>query len=255
MRHDAAMSERSAARVFGVPIEGVNLAIALDRVSTAAQTWIVTVNPEMLLEARRSAVSAQALKQADLRLVDGFGLWGMLRLVGVKTTRVTGMDLAEALVRLAAERGWKMGLIGGGPGQAEAAKRKWQAVFPALPIHAEEGGRVQPDGAVDEAGEEAKLRLTLFAPEVLLVAFGHPKQETWIRQALHEFPSVRVAVGVGGTLDVWGGSLRRAPMLMRRLGLEWMWRLWQEPHRLGRIWRAVVVFPLMFVFDWWKPKT
>jgi N-acetylglucosaminyldiphosphoundecaprenol N-acetyl-beta-D-mannosaminyltransferase len=189
------------------------------------------------------------------KLVDGFGLWGMLRLVGVKTTRVTGMDLAEALVRLAAERGWKMGLIGGGPGQAEAAKRKWQAVFPALPIHAEEGGRVQPDGAVDEAGEEAKLRLTLFAPEVLLVAFGHPKQETWIRQALHEFPSVRVAVGVGGTLDVWGGSLRRAPMLMRRLGLEWMWRLWQEPHRLGRIWRAVVVFPLMFVFDWWKPKT
>ena len=246
IRQDIAMSAVPVSRIFGIPLEGVSLEAALAWVEREKQTWIVTANPEILLEAHRSPTYAETLKQADLRLVDGFGLWLMLRLFGVTTTRVTGVDLAEALMKRAAERSWRVGLVGF---DAEASKRKWQATFPALVIHAEEGGTVSMEGTGDAANEEAAHRLTLFAPEVLLVAFGHPKQEAWILKHLLNVPTVKAAVGVGGTFNVWAGRVKRAPAWMRRMGIEWLWRVVRQPSRLGRIFRAVIVFPFRFLWS------
>ena len=83
------------------------------------------------------------------------------------------------------------------------------------------------------------------APHLLLVAFGAPAQDLWITKHLTEMPSVRVAVGVGGTFDFLAGRVKRAPAFMRSLGLEWLWRMIREPRRIGRIWRAVAVFPVL----------
>ncbi len=238
-------------KIFSVPIEGLSIPQIIQHLEegTSRLTWIVTANPEILLEARRDPAYASILRQADFRLVDGFGLWLMLRLFGVRTTRVTGVDLAERLVAFAVRRDWKIALVGGGPGVAHRACEKFRQPFPHGSFLAEQGGHVTSNGTDDAVGEEARHRLTLFAPDVLLVAFGHPKQEQWIARHRQDFPSLKVVMGVGGTFDYWAGTVLRAPKILRRLGLEWAWRLMQEPHRLRRILRAVFVFPFFVYTD------
>jgi N-acetylglucosaminyldiphosphoundecaprenol N-acetyl-beta-D-mannosaminyltransferase len=108
---------------------------------------------------------------------------------------------------------------------------------------------VKADGSDDQDGAAARRHLAAYAPELLLVAFGHPKQEMWIARHLPDLPSVKVAVGIGGTLDYWSGAKKRAPQFLRSLGLEWFWRLMQEPKRWRRIFDAVVVFPSLVLWD------
>ena len=236
-----------SAVVFGVPVEGYGLPEIGASLALKTPSWIVTANPEILLEAHRDKAYADALKQADVRMVDGFGLWLMLRITGHQTTRVSGVALADQLVSLAAKQGWRVGLVGGVVGVSEEAKQTLLKRHPGLQLLSEQGGRVDQTGQDDTAGEEARYRLTMFNPEVLLVAFGHPKQELWISKYKDSFPSLKVVVGVGGTFDVWAGRMKRAPGWMQVLGLEWLWRVVMEPKRIGRILNAVVVFPLVFL--------
>lgn len=238
--------------VFGIPIEGEPFDRVRERIAAArGPFWIVTANPEILLEAKRDKIYAEILRQADARTVDGFGLWLMLKLVGQNTVRLTGIELADRLIKLAAEQSWRVALIGGA---ADQAADRLKRAYPNLQIAAERGGVVRRDGTDDDASEEARHRLTLFAPQVLLVAFGHPKQERWIARNLANFPSVKIAVGVGGTVDFWAGTAKRAPVAWQRAGLEWLWRLFMEPRRIKRIWNAVVLFPICFFADRFHKK-
>lgn len=212
--------------------------------------WIVTANPEILLYARSHEEYASVLRQADVRTVDGFGLQMMLRLVGEKTERVTGVELAEHLLQVADTKKWRVALIGGRKESAHLAQVHIQKRFPEVITMAEMGGKVSKEGEDDVAGEEARHRLTFFSPDMLFVCFGHPKQERWIARYLADFPSVKIVVGVGGTVDFWAHTIKRAPQWMRRLGIEWMWRLLQQPSRFIRILRAVILFPMVFLVDW-----
>ncbi len=246
----------SRPEVFGIPIQGGSLeeilAWALDETSTD-QKWILTANPEILLEAKQNPAYAVAVKQADYVCVDGFGLWIGLRCAGYPVERVTGVKLAEALMAEAAQKKLRVGFIGGAPGVAARARTFWEGRFPELNTVAEEGGKIQPDGAGDLAEEEAVHRLVLEAPQMLLVAFGGgSKQEAWIARRLADLPSVKLVVGVGGTFDFWVGRIKRAPKVLQTLGLEWAWRLIQEPQRWKRILRATIVFPLLFLVDQFK---
>jgi len=138
---------------------------------------------------------------------------------------------------------------GGGSGIAEQAAEALKKKISGLSVTAEQGGQVEMNGQDDDVGEEARHRLTLFAPQILLVAFGHPKQERWIARHLVEFPSVKIVIGIGGAFDFWADTIKRAPFVIRRVGLEWLWRLILEPRRWKRIWNAVIVFPIFFIFD------
>lgn len=211
--------------------------------------WIVTANPEILLEARRNTSYADTLRQSDVSLVDGFGLWLMLRLFGERATRLTGIALAEHLVSLAAEKKWRVGFFGGREGVAAEALKTMTKKYPHLVGVAETGGVVSLTGESDAAADEATHRMVLFDPEVLLVALGHPKQERWIQNHTADFPRLKVIVGIGGTFDVWSGRLSRAPRLLRVVGLEWVWRLVCEPQRWYRIIRAVFLFPFWFLVE------
>jgi len=239
--------------VFRIPIEGVSgdkICAQMERSDRARMFWIVTANPEILLEARRDPSYANVLCEADVRTVDGFGLWLLLRLFGCDVTRVTGIDLAEKLMKLANDRAWRVGLIGGGGEHvAEKAVQDIKRRYPMLTITAEWGGAIDRQGSDDLRGEEARHRLTLFDPQVLLVAFGHPKQEQWINKHKNEFPNLKAVVGVGGSFDVWAGNIARAPSWMRTIGFEWVWRLLIEPRRIKRIWNAVVVFSYYFAWE------
>lgn len=237
--------------VFGIPIDGWSVPKILAHVRESARvTWIVTANPEILLAARADHAYAHVLKQADICTVDGVGLylWGLLCRKG--WTRVTGVELSQALIEEAGRgKETRLALIGGREGVAQTAAERLRQKYPGLVVHAEEGGSVNRYGEDEEAGEEARHRLTLFDPHILLVGFGHPKQERWIARYSSEFPRLRVVMGVGGTFDYWAGRVRRAPAFLQASGLEWLWRLSQQPWRALRILRAVILFPVLACWD------
>ncbi|MFA5935297.1 MAG: WecB/TagA/CpsF family glycosyltransferase [Patescibacteria group bacterium] len=253
------MSSPSTFECFGLVIHGLDWERVREKIDYAVsrreQLWIVTTNPEILLEAKRNPSYWQTVRQADLRLVDGFGLKLVGRLFGARLERLTGVELSEQLLQIAEERNWKVAFIGGGKDSGDKAAWEIRKRFTRLRIVTERAGTIGNDGAGDVATDEALQRLTLEAPDVMLVAFGHPKQEAWIARHLAELPSVKVAVGVGGTFDYWSGGASRAPMWMRSIGLEWLWRVAHEPKRWKRIWNAVVVFPLTAIFSRLDHKT
>lgn len=233
--------------IFGIPIEGWKLQQAIEQIEQAKKpVWIVTANPEILLAAHRDGAYADILRKADVRLVDGFGLW---LATFCQTERVTGVELAERLLQLAHDKGWRLGLFGGELGEAEASLPDIKRAYPDLSVIAEQGGRVSGSGEEDEKTEHARGRVMEFSPEVLLVAMGHPRQEAWISQHIGDFPELKVVVGVGGTFMFWSGKSMRAPQAMRSFGLEWFWRLLVEPYRWKRIFQAVFVFPVLVIVD------
>ncbi len=237
-------------KIFGVSVDGEGKEAILARIQASkAALWIVTANPEILLAARQDSSYKQILHQADLRSVDGVGLEWIGRLFGQSWTRVTGVELGESLLSWAHERDLRVALIGGRSKIAELAAAHWRALYPGLALIAERGGVVQADGMDDEMGEEARHRLTLFAPQIVLVAFGHPKQERWIARHMADMPGLKVIMGVGGAFDYWAGEAKRAPRVMRRWGLEWLWRVIHEPKRILRIVRAVIIFPVLAFVD------
>lgn len=239
--------------IFGVSIEGLGWGDVSARLDAAERLWLVTANPEILLEARRDATYRAVLRSSDVRTVDGFGLFLAMKILRRKIRRLTGVELSEHLIQYAQAHGWKVGLLGGENGEAERSVQALREAYPGLEVLAEQGGQVESNGSVDSITDEAVHRMTLFAPDVLLVAFGHPKQEFWIAKNRAQFPSVKVVVGVGGTFNFWAGTSKRAPRLFRSIGLEWLWRLFHEPRRWRRIMRAVLVFPALFIVDRIRP--
>ncbi len=209
--------------------------------------FITTPNPEFLVRAVYDKFFRKLLRQSALRLPDGFGLVAAARLLwGVRLRRFTGVDLTVELARLAAENGSRLFLLGGWSGDAVRVGESLRRMYPSLQIVGAESG----DGADSPGGESGLMeRLTAARPDVLVVAYAAPRQERWIAAHRDSLPSVRIAIGVGGTFDYLSGSIPRAPRIWRRLGLEWVYRLWRQPRRVGRILTAVIVFPLLALGD------
>lgn len=204
------------------------------------QRHVMTPNNEMLVEATHHENFRQLLNGTDLNIPDSTGLLWMARLTGQRLPeRVTGVDTVTALCASLTEE-TPVFLLGAKPGIAEAAAAALFRKNPHLKVVDCFAGSPREEDAVTIVN-----MIRAAAPRLLLVAFGAPAQDLWIAKYLKEFPSVRVAIGVGGTFDFLAGKVKRAPGFMRSIGLEWLWRLIREPRRIGRIWRAVVVFPLL----------
>ena len=241
-------------RILGVNIDAVDRRSALETVSGylggVAARLVVTPNPEMLVLADRDAEFKDVLNSADLAIPDGTGLlWASKRAGTPLPERVTGTDLMLDIVERAGERGWRVFLLGGAPGVAEAAAAELRRRHPALAVAGAMGGgkvRYAADGRL-EIDESALAALRQVRPDILFVAFGHGTQEKWLRQNLAGLPGVRVAMGIGGAFDFIIGRSRRAPLFLQRTGLEWLWRLVHEPRRWRRIWDAVAVFPFLLI--------
>ncbi len=240
--------------IVGVPVDGVTAAEAAARVGSFLDDGgrgrlVTTPNPEMVVQAQRDPAFLKALRSADLAIPDGVGLlWASRWLRRRLPERVTGTDLMRETADLAAKRGLKVYLLGGRePDTAALAAAELKRLFPDLKVAgAESGGEVRI-GAGGEPYVDEKVfgAVAVAAPDVLFVAFGHGKQEKWLAANLQRLSSVRVGMGIGGAFDFLAGRAKRAPGWMRRLGLEWLWRLIREPRRAGRIWTAVVLFPLL----------
>lgn len=227
--------------ILGVAVDDVvedeALALADGMIRAGGPHQICTVNPEFVVEARRNPAFAAALAGADLRTPDGFGLLLAARYLGAPLRgRVTGVELTRRLAALAAERGYRLFLLGAAPGVAEAAGAALAAANPGLIIAGCFAGSPAPR-------HEPFLRQLIAAarPDILLVAYGHPRQDLWIARN-QPYLRVPLAIGVGGALDYLSGQVPRAPAWLRRLGLEWLYRLARQPRRLPRIIDAVPRF-------------
>ncbi len=190
---------------------------------------ICTVNPEFMMVAQQDFRFRQVLARADLCLADGVGLLIAARMLGQRLpARVTGSDGVPKLADLAAERGWSLYLLGAAEGIAAQAAEVLQRDNPGLRIVGTFSGS---PAAADEDALVARVNAS--GADVLLVAYGAPKQDLWIARNLPRL-QVKMAMGVGGTFDFIAGVVPRAPMWMRRAGLEWLFRLYLEPRRITR---------------------
>lgn len=221
------------------------------------QHYVVTPNPEMIIKAQKDNEFKQILNEADLAVADGAGLQHAAALnLDEMPPRITGNDLMQMLAALCAEKKKKMFLLGGEA--LDVAKKSADILrdsYPGLEIDHDPAGPVyRSDNLVWHMNPAVLDHLKEFEPDVLMVALGHGKQEKWIKGFLPHLPSVKVAVGVGGAFDYLSGSVPRAPKFMREAGLEWVYRAYQEPQRLGRIFTAAIRFPLTVFWGKIKPQ-
>ncbi len=196
---------------------------------------VCTVNPEFVMEARGNPAFRRLLNSADLATPDGVGIVAAARLLGRPVRgRATGVALVERLAQLSARKGYRLFLLGAAPGVASKAAGVLAERYPGVEI-----AGVFPGSPHDEDWPEIKARLEKAQPDVLLVAYGAPRQDLWIQKHRDQLPrSIKLAMGVGGVYDYLSGRAPLAPLLVRRIGMEWLYRLATQPWRWRRILRV-----------------
>ncbi len=246
--------------IFGVRLDdvsGVELDTLLDAwIAGETVRVIATPNPEFLLLARRQPVFRDLLNASDLSLPDGVGLRYAVAALSDRRLahRHAGTDTLVTLAQISAAHQKRLALIGGEQGTAERTAIELRKRLPSLDVVALDPGVVRGDAVAVSAHDVATEKLRELQPTVLAVALGAGKQERFIRDVLPALPSVRIAIGVGGAFDMLSGRLPRAPQTLRRIGLEWVWRLRLEPRRIRRIANAVIVFPIVVAWGTLKSR-
>lgn len=218
--------------VLGVGFDDVTVEEAAERgmalMGEGGFHYVVTPNPEIVMAAEKDPAFREVLNSAHLVLPDGVGVVKAARILGRPLKgRCPGIDFASALMERMAAAGDRLFLLGAKPGVAEQAAENLRAKYPGLTVCGAHDGYFTEDAPVVE---EVKAS----GADVLFVCLGFPRQEFWMAQ--HGAAcGVKLAVGLGGSLDVFAGTVERAPEKWQRMGLEWLYRLWKEPKRIGRM--------------------
>jgi N-acetylglucosaminyldiphosphoundecaprenol N-acetyl-beta-D-mannosaminyltransferase len=211
--------------------------------SSTEPAYVVTPNAQHVVLLAKDQHFRRAYTHANLVLPDGFSLLLASRLVGKKLKeRVTGVDLLEKLCGRAAETGLRVFLMGGRPGSAKLAARTLKSRYPNLIV----AGIACPPWGFEHNPAQLEIvaqRIRAAKPDILFVALGAPKQENWIFEHGLKL-GVPVSMGIGGSFELVAGLTRRAPKLMQRVGLEWLFRLAIEPRRM---WRRYLIGNIEFM--------
>ena len=226
------MAER--VNILGVAVDAVTMPEAVAAVEyymdARAGVTVATANAEMIMRATKDAALRDVLAAAALVVPDGAGtVWAARHLGHAMPERVAGYDLVQELLRRAPAAHRRIYFFGAAPGVAEKAKAKAEQLYPGIKIVGVRDGFFSAD--MNDA-IISDIRTAL--PDLLLVALGVPKQEKWIHEHLAAL-GVPVAIGVGGTLDVMAGVMKRAPRWMQKAKLEWLFRGMLQPKRAGRL--------------------
>ena len=201
---------------------------ALGIIDSGEKAYIVTPNPEIVWLARDNARLLDALHGAGLVLADGVGITIAAKILKTPLQeRIPGIDFAAALFEKLSERGGSLYLFGAKPGVAEIAGENLLNTYPGLKISGVTNGYFTDSAPIVEKINEAK-------PDVLLCCLGAPKQELWMVENLKNL-DVKLCLGLGGSLDVYAGVVKRAPKFFQKAGLEWLYRLLKEPRRIKRM--------------------
>jgi N-acetylglucosaminyldiphosphoundecaprenol N-acetyl-beta-D-mannosaminyltransferase len=233
-------------RIGEVPVDVVQAAEAIEAIEALVRSGrggaVFTPNVDHVVKAERDRAFREAYRAADLSLADGAPLIWASRLLGQPLPeRVAGSDLVLPLARRAAERGWRLYLLGGAPGDADGAAGKLRAL--GVEIAGVDAARIDLGPAGEAASRAAAERVREARADLVYVALGAPKQEIWIHRH-RDVLGPAVALGVGASLAFLAGTVSRAPPWVARSGLEWLHRLLREPRRL---WRRYLVEDLAFL--------
>ena len=218
--------------ILGVGINDLTLAEAIDAGTGLMERpgfhYVVTPNPEFILAAKKDQSFRDILNGADLALPDGIGVVYAAKILGRPLKgRAPGVDFAQGLMTRMAQSGQALYLLGAKPGVAEQAAENLRKAHPGLRICGTHDGYFKEDKPVVEAIQAAKA-------DVVFVCLGAPKQELWMAKN-GPLTGAKLAVGLGGCLDVFAGNVQRAPEGWQKAGLEWLYRLIKEPSRIGRM--------------------
>lgn len=232
--------------ILGVPVDDVDLPVAIARISQHltgpddSMMHVVTVNPEFVIAARRNKDFHTVLQRSALATADGIGILLAARILSLPIrNRVTGVDLVEGLSATNLENA-RLFLLGAGEGIAAEAARVLKTRYPGVEIAGTFAG-----SSKDAGFEEISKQLAGSGATILLVAFGHPVQDLWIDRHREELVAqgIRMAAGIGGSFDYLSGRVPRAPAFMRKVGLEWLYRLIRQPRR----WKRQLALPLFVI--------
>jgi N-acetylglucosaminyldiphosphoundecaprenol N-acetyl-beta-D-mannosaminyltransferase len=234
-------------RILGINIHSINKKKALEVIdgflNSDKQHYVVTVNPEFLVSAKRDEEFYHILSKADLSLADGFGIVLMSHLIPPRIkSHIRGSDVTFKLLKEAEKKGDKVCILNWNTSLSKKDDIEiiLENKYPNLKFLVQD---------IERGGKDAKIKeINDFAPKLLFVTLGARFQEKFIYTNLEKMPSVRVAMGVGGTFDFLTEKIERAPIWIRKIELEWLWRLIKEPRfRVKRIFKAVIIFPFIFL--------
>lgn len=240
--------------ILGVKVNFVDLKTIINRVEELVKYnkkgQITTPNPEHIIICQNDYRFKKIINQSIFSVPDGIGVILAAKLrgdnFGVKKKRLSGIDLMLELLKLANKKRWPVFLLGGAKGVAEKTADKLSSKYKHLKI-----GWLSGPAEIEKA-DSAELRniiaqINKFAPRLLFAAFGAPKQEKWIADNLKKL-NVNLAMGVGGAFDYLAGKAKRPPEIIRKAGLEWLWRLIHQPWRLKRQLR-LLKFAFLVIFS------
>lgn len=217
--------------ILGVQVNTENydqlIPMVFRNIEEKKKSLVVAINPEKLMKAKEDPELKALLNRAEFQIPDGIGVIIASKLIkGNITSRVTGVDMMDRVVREAARTQKSIFLYGAKPGVADKAAQQLVATYPNLIVAGTQDGYEQDTSKVLDTINKAQ-------PEILFVAMGSPKQEQWIEQHRDNlYPTLYQ--GVGGSFDVLAGNVKRAPAAFQRIGAEWLYRLLKEPSRLKR---------------------
>jgi N-acetylglucosaminyldiphosphoundecaprenol N-acetyl-beta-D-mannosaminyltransferase len=223
-------------RVGKLPIDVVDFEGALDVIDRLVRSGeggtVFTPNVDHIVMAEHNERFQKAYEAASLSLVDGTPvLWASRLLRSPLPVKISGSDLVMPLMERAAERDYRVYFLGGAAGVADIARKKLEAALPRIQIVGIDDSHINVPGDMTETDDIVE-RIRAARPDLVLVALGAPKQELWSQARLNLLKPA-VLIGVGASLDFIAGLQKRAPRWMSKAGVEWLYRLGQEPRRLA----------------------
>lgn len=247
-------------KILGVKISKLDLGssrlFVSNLLASGGQHKVFTPNPEMLVDAHKDSYFRRVLNSADLNICDGHGI---KFLSNEHLTVIHGVDFMIDICKIAEQKKYSVFFLGSGNEKViKLMKNKLRLKFPELKIAGSDPGlkvELQQEGSRnmmikydEKENEEILQKIRNSKAQILFVAFGHNKQEKWIYENLPKLPNVKLFSGVGGSFDFISGQVKRAPKWMRKIGLEWLYRLLTQPKRFMRIFKAVVQFSFLKIF-------
>lgn len=229
-----ASGARDVVEILGIPVDRITMPEAVARIASFAESGtphiVVTADASGIVISQSDAEFRNIVESADLVTPDSIGvLWASRKYGKPIEGRVSGVELVDEVCRLSADKGYRVFLLGSAPGVADMAAERLRLRHPGCNIVGSRHGYFPPESDEVVAAEVAQAK-----PDVLFVAMGIPRQEKFIKatQAIVRAP---VAMGVGGSLDVFSGRVKRAPKLIQRLKLEWAWRFILNPRKISKV--------------------